>query len=166
MNYIFDVDGTLTPARKQIDPYFKEFILKFFKTHHCYLASGSDFEKIKWQVEELTLDAQGVFGCSGNEYYENDQLIYSNDWQVPFELETKLTELLLTSTYDKRHGNHIEKRIGAINFSICGRDATHEQRQEYYLWDKERQERQKFTAELSKSFPEVSFVVERVSNRL
>ena len=40
--YIFDVDGTLTPSRKQIDEKFWVFFLKFCCSNDVYLVTGSD----------------------------------------------------------------------------------------------------------------------------
>ena len=39
MSYVFDVDGTLTPSRKQIDPDFLSFMLDFSDKHNVYFVS-------------------------------------------------------------------------------------------------------------------------------
>ena len=43
--FIFDVDGTLTPSRGTIDPEFKEFFMAFAKKNNVYLVTGSDRPK-------------------------------------------------------------------------------------------------------------------------
>ena len=53
MKYIFDVDGTLTPARKQMKLDFMAYFLKFECKHDVYLVTGSDRQKT---VEQLGLD--------------------------------------------------------------------------------------------------------------
>ena len=45
LEYIFDVDGTLTPSRGTIDPQFKKEFLAFARTHNVYLVTGSDRPK-------------------------------------------------------------------------------------------------------------------------
>ena len=42
-DYIFDVDGTLTPSRGTIDPEFKKFFLKFAKTMNEFVNYVYDF---------------------------------------------------------------------------------------------------------------------------
>jgi len=43
--FIFDVDGTLTDARRPIDIDFHEFMLDFMCKHHCVIVTGSDRPK-------------------------------------------------------------------------------------------------------------------------
>ena len=50
-NYIFDVDGTLTPSRGTIDPNFAKEFLQFANTHRVFLVTGSD----KPKTVEVTL---------------------------------------------------------------------------------------------------------------
>ncbi len=48
--FIFDVDGTLTLPRKTIESDFQPIFEEFINNHDVFLASGSDFEKIKQQI--------------------------------------------------------------------------------------------------------------------
>ena len=48
--YIFDVDGTLTPARQPATKEFLSFFETWAKENTFYLCSGSDLEKIKEQL--------------------------------------------------------------------------------------------------------------------
>ena len=52
-NYIFDIDGTLTPSRKQIDLGFEAFMIKFACLYPVYLVTGSNREKT---IEQIGLD--------------------------------------------------------------------------------------------------------------
>ena len=45
MNYIFDIDGTLTPSRLKIDPEFEQFFLEWMKDKKVYFVTGSDKDK-------------------------------------------------------------------------------------------------------------------------
>ena len=68
--YIFDVDGTLTPARQPATREFLSFFETWAKENTFYLCSGSDLEKIKEQLPESILNlASGVFACMGNAFY-------------------------------------------------------------------------------------------------
>ncbi len=39
-NFVFDVDGTLTPSRGKMDEGFKRFFLKFIDDHTVCLVKG------------------------------------------------------------------------------------------------------------------------------
>ena len=61
MKYIFDVDGTLTPSRKKIDPDFLIFFNSFALANEVYLVTGSDRDKT---IEQIThLSTVIVRGC-------------------------------------------------------------------------------------------------------
>ena len=53
MTFLFDVDGTLTDARKPIDPKFKDFMIEFISNNKCMIVTGSDRSKT---VEQIGLE--------------------------------------------------------------------------------------------------------------
>ena len=62
--FIFDVDGTLTPSRQEIDMDFAVFFTDFCAEKDVYLVTGSDREKTIEQVgEEIYSPAQRVYNC-------------------------------------------------------------------------------------------------------
>ena len=120
--FIFDVDGTLTPSRKQIDTgFFAEFLI-FCCKFDTYLVTGSDRDKT---VEQVGLDiynrCKRVFNCSGADIYDGNNSVYRSKWKPSDELISFLNDELDYSTFPTRTGNHIEHRPGGINFSILGR---------------------------------------------
>ena len=58
VKYIFDVDGTLTPSRQQIDFDFLNFLLDFANRNDVYLVTGSDRPKT---IEQIGKDL--YFAC-------------------------------------------------------------------------------------------------------
>jgi len=141
-NFIFDVDGTLTDSRKSIDKTFKNFMLEFTRMHTCYICTGSDRQKTIEQIgEDLTNQFKLVFHCSGNLIYEQGTEKHKNDWKLSSEEVWFLKDKLSKSNYIEKTGNHLEERSGTANFSIVGRNATHEQRQRYLKWDNRKNER-------------------------
>ena len=153
--FIFDVDGTLTPSRKQIDHSFWSFFLKFCCSNDVYLVTGSDREKT---VEQLGLDicyrAKRVYNCSGSDVYERDVNVYRDDWELPRDVERFLMDELAYSCFPIRIGLHIEKRPGGVNFSILGRGKDPSVgRKEYMKWDKERMEREDIADRIKNAFP-------------
>ena len=135
--YIFDVDGTLTPSRKKIEPEFAEFFQEFIKNNHVSLVTGSDREKTLEQVTpEIYNSCKRVYNCSGSDVYEGDLIVYRNDWELPIDVERFLQDELDFSQFPVRNGNHIERRPGGVNFSILGRDSDPMLgRKEYISWD-------------------------------
>ena len=140
--YIFDVDGTLTPSRGEIDTQFKQYLLEISRTNDIYFATGSDKQKTVEQIgEDLFNRAKKVYNCSGNDVYEKDKCVYTSNWKLPEQLETLLGKCLDKSKYPTRTGNHIEKRKGCVNFSVLGRNAEHVDRKDYYNYDNQTGER-------------------------
>ena len=134
--YVFDIDGTLTPPRQKMDENFAEFFLPFAKENIVYLATGSDIEKAREQVDQrILMMCQGVFTCSGNEFWERGKKIYSNEFYPRPKLVTFLEKCVKDSGYHTKTGNHLEYRNGMLNFSVVGRNATLDQRAAYMEWD-------------------------------
>jgi len=149
--YIFDVDGTLTPARQLIDKVFEQQFIRWLRSKDVYLASGSDLEKLKHQLPDSILDSvNGVFTCMGNCFYQQGQKVYQNDFDEPKGLREILNASLEQSSFPKRCGNHIEERIGMINFSVVGRNASMEEREEYARYDEQANERHKLASHINR----------------
>lgn len=135
-SFAFDVDGTLTNSRQLINPEFKEFFLDFISKNTVYLVTGSDYPKTLEQVgEEIVNEVEAVFCCCGNAEYRKGNLISQSDFVVDENLRKFFTDMLGESKFEPKTGNHIEERIGMVNFSIVGRNATFDNRQDYILWD-------------------------------
>ena len=153
--FIFDVDGTLTPSRQQIDPEFLLFMMFFASKHDVYLVTGSDRDKTLEQVGvDLYNASERVYNCSGSDAYDQDKNVYRDDWKLPWEVERFLLDELDYSQFPLRNGNHIERRPGGVNFSILGRAKDpFLGRQEYVKWNRNTNERSDIADRIKKSFP-------------
>ena len=109
--FIFDVDGTLTESRKQMDISFMSEFIIFCCKFDTYLVTGSDRDKT---VEQVGLDvynrAKRVFNCSGADIYEKNFNIYKSDWKLPDDVKRFLQDELDYSQFPLKTGNHIEER--------------------------------------------------------
>tara|TARA_E500000331_G_scaffold123285_1_gene120794 strand:- start:73 stop:801 length:729 start_codon:yes stop_codon:yes gene_type:complete len=149
--FIFDVDGTLTPSRLPMTEEFQKFFQKWVTKNKFYLVTGSDLPKLQEQMCLYDIEAEGIFTCCGNQYWKPDpsivnvsaELIYENKFELPLHLDLFLNIVLKQSPYPHRYGNHIEDRGSMVNFSIVGRDCTQEQREEFFEWDNENNERER-----------------------
>lgn len=158
--FVFDVDGTLTPSRGLIDPQFKEFMLEFSAHNDVYLVTGSDHPKTVEQIgTELAMSVQKIYNCSGNDVWEQDKNVYTNDWKLPKEAEAWLREELEISKFPLRTGLHIEDRPGMCNFSVVGRNATLSERKLYVEWDEKMEERVNIARLFKQNFPQIEAVV-------
>ena len=156
MKFIFDVDGTITPSRKKIDPDFLTFFLDFAQKNEVYLVTGSNKEKTIEQIgEDLFNASKRVYNCAGNDVYEGDKNVYRTPWELPEEARKFLMDEFDYSQYPVRTGTHIEKRPGCVNFSILGRGATFEQREDYKKWDRNTNERVDIADRFNDRFPDL-----------
>ena len=137
INYLFDVDGTLTDPRRQIVDEFKELMFDFVEKNTCMIVTGSDRPKTIEQIgEDLTNSFARVYHCSGNHVYVGNKEVYKSDWELTEAQHSFLRAILQTFNYPEMTGNHIEQRTGTANFSIVGRNADWKQREDYAVWDK------------------------------
>ena len=157
-NFIFDVDGTLTPSRQRIDEEFLSFFFRFTFDNDVYLVTGSDRAKTLDQVTpELYDNCERVYNCSGSDVYEGDTNVYRSEWELPWDVERFLFDELDYSQFPIRNGNHIERRPGGVNFSILGRDKNpFKGRNDYVNWDKMHQERDYIARRLRYNFSNLS----------
>jgi phosphomannomutase len=153
--YIFDVDGTLTPPRQKINKQFASFFVSFCEQKPVFLATGSDYKKVKEQItKDIISKVDGIFTCMGNELWVNDEKVYFKELKIPAEVQLWLTGQLYESKYPKEKcGNiHFEHRTGMLNFSVVGRDISKDIRSEYSNWDKISKEREKIVKNFNKLF--------------
>ena len=83
MNYIFDIDGTLTPSRLMIDSEFEQFFLEWMKGRDVIFITGSDKDKTIEQVgEKIWKGAKYAYQSCGNAVYEGGKLIKENKFDA------------------------------------------------------------------------------------
>ena len=169
--YLFDVDGTLTPAKSKIDTRFYRVFKKWSKDKEVYIVSGGSFVRL---IDQLGLgimeQMSGVFPCMANIFHQKkDQInengysewdtIYKNNFIAPKNLYRSLNSYVAKSDYHTKTGNHHEIRVGMLNFSIVGGNATMKQRDQYMTYDAEHGERVRIAGKLKKKYPDLDFVI-------
>lgn len=160
---LFDVDGTLTPARLTISPEVKETLQKLRQKVVIGFVGGSDLSK---QLEQLGSDVLDQFDYAFSEngltaYRLGKELASQSfiDW-IGEEQYNKLAKFILQYLANidlpKRRGAFLEFRNGMINVSPIGRNASTAERNEFEKFDKEHQIRAKFVEALKKEFPNLA----------
>ena len=155
--FIFDVDGTLTDSRQQIDLSFMAYMIVFACKYDVYLVTGSDRAKT---IEQVGLDlynrSKKVYNCSGSDVYVKDKNVYRSQWKPTRRLINFLSDELDYSTFPHKTGNHIEHRPGGINFSILGRgEDSMKHRKEYVKRDINTTERTLMADRIRSEFPDL-----------
>jgi phosphomannomutase len=154
--YLFDVDGTLTHPLMEVDEVFADVFLTWAATRKVYLVTGSNIEKTKKQLFESFLDQlDGIFACSGNQFFQDGKEIYENKLVLPEKFVEDL-ELYLEngSAWRTKTGQHIEIRPGMVNFSTVGRRSSPDLREAYYKWDQIHHEREDMVEYINNLYPE------------
>jgi len=158
--FLFDVDGTLTPARQPMTPAFTRFFADWAAGKNIYLVSGSDYPKLQEQVPAALLKSlDGVFGCMGNTLHSNGHQISKRRFVPSSHLILLLQSRLATSRFPLRVGKHFEERTGMLNFSIVGRNALPEERKAYFEYDEIHKERAVIAEQINWTFDDVEAAV-------
>ncbi|XP_065598873.1 phosphomannomutase 1 isoform X2 [Cyrtonyx montezumae] len=158
---LFDVDGTLTPARQKIEPEVDRFLQELRGRVQIGVVGGSDYSKIAEQLgegDEVVDKFDYVFAENGTVQYKNGRLVAKQAIQdhLGEELLQDLINFCLNYMallkLPKKRGTFIEFRNGMLNISPIGRSCTLEERIEFSELDKKERIREKFVAALQREF--------------
>tara|TARA_R110002110_G_scaffold100573_2_gene256240 strand:+ start:247 stop:969 length:723 start_codon:yes stop_codon:yes gene_type:complete len=165
MNFLFDVDGTLTPPMGKMNNkfriFFGEWVLRQQQDgNKVFLVTGSDRVKTLEQIGiALYRLMDGVYQSCGNEFYIRNRLIKYSNWSMSPDLHLDILDVLQKSEWHGRADNNIEERAGMINISTVGRGANKSLRKEYHDWDTKSCERERIVEELSYKHPDLEFSI-------
>jgi phosphomannomutase len=169
---LFDMDGTLTDARKPITSDVVEELRRIPPSIKKYLVTGSDMSKIDEQIPNDVLLGlfERIYSCNGTRVWNcnldmddetgvvEPELIHKvslTDYYSEADINHIINVLLETAykTHTKiKTGTFVEWRDSQINFSVVGRNCTTSQREDYVKWDSKSEERQKIIDNLRQEF--------------
>lgn len=161
---LFDVDGTLTPARQGVSPEVIEVLKDLRKKLVIGFVGGSDFVKISEQLSvngsDVVHDFDYAFAENGLTAYRLGQALESQSF-IKYLGEEKyklLVNFILHYLADMdipiKRGTFVEFRNGMINVSPIGRNATTAERYEFEAYDKKHGLRVAFVQKLREKFPD------------
>ncbi len=164
---MFDVDGTLTPAKQKIVKSFAKQFAEWSNDKEVYLISGGSFVRICGQITPSLLDNMtAVYACMGNAGYirkKDESRAWIKRYEHTFEPPAGLIEALEIVARDSPHIEkkppHWEVRSGMLNFSVVGQKASKAHRKAYASYDAEHLERETIVKKLRPMFPEIDFVI-------
>ncbi|KAH9967294.1 eukaryotic phosphomannomutase [Russula dissimulans] len=159
---LFDVDGTLTPARQGVSPEMLDVLKELRKKVAIGFVGGSDFAKISEQLSNkgsnVVDDFDFAFAENGLTAYRLGKKLESQSFikAVGEERYKKLANFILHYVADLdipiKRGTFIEFRNGMINVSPIGRNATTQERHEFEAYDKVHGVRKAFVKVLQEKF--------------
>jgi phosphomannomutase len=160
---LFDVDGTLTPARLEIEAPMLECLSRLRALPHVDIGTvgGSDMPKQLEQLGADTLDRfdwafaeNGTVAHRGREPLPSASLVgHLGEENLQELLNTTLAELAKIKLPFKR-GNFVEMRRGMLNVSPCGRSVSREERAAFFEFDRTAGVRQQLLETLRAQFGE------------
>ncbi|KAH9993727.1 eukaryotic phosphomannomutase [Russula compacta] len=159
---LFDVDGTLTPARQNASSETLQLLRELRKKVVIGFIGGSDFAKITDQLSvggsNAIDDFDFAFAENGLTAYRLGKPLESQSFikYVGEERHKKLVNFILHYVADLdipiKRGTFVEFRNGMINVSPIGRNATIQERHEFEAYDKVHGLRAAFVKVLQEKF--------------
>lgn len=161
---LFDVDGTLTPARKVIEPDFEKFLYEKIKPKATLgVVGGSDLSKVLEQLngKRVLNEFDYVFPENGLVHIEKGLEVSRQSIQKHLGEETIKRFINFNLRYIAdldipiKRGTFIDFRNGMINLCPIGRQCTYEERLDFNKYDNQHLVRQKMVEDLRKEFADV-----------
>ncbi|KAF9078183.1 eukaryotic phosphomannomutase [Rhodocollybia butyracea] len=165
---LFDVDGTLSPARQGASPAMISVLRDLRKKVAIGFVGGSDLVKISEQLaaggSNAVEDFDFAFAENGLTAYRMGKPLASESF-INFLGEEKykpLVNFILHYVADLdipiKRGTFVEFRNGMINVSPIGRNATIAERNEFNAYDQQHGVRAAFIKVLKEKFPDYGLV--------
>jgi len=134
--WLFDVDGTLTPPRGELDPFFRAWMARFVATREVCLVTGGTWARIERQCGPALARAfRAAYLCNGNEARVQGEVVYSRMLRVPPALQSALDELMRQPLPLTGQAPVLEHRSGMLTLCAVPPSATPEQRLAFEQWD-------------------------------
>lgn len=156
---LFDIDGTLSPARQSASDEMKALLKKLREKVTIGVVGGSDLVK---QQEQLGHDClqhfdynfpeNGIVAYAGGKQFHSSSLVQ----HLGEERFKRLVNFILRYIADLdipiKRGTFIELRTGLMNVSPIGRNCSLQERVEYEKFDLAHKIRQTFVQKLEENF--------------
>ena len=154
---LFDMDGTLTPAREPLDPALLGSLKVLSYHSDIGIVTGSDYDYLKQQLHFLLENSRirynlHLFPCNGTKHYkppkythEDFELVSSANMKdkIGYKLFNRMMKVLIDyQNHIASHfeipltGHFISYRGSTINWSPIGRNATQKEREKFINFDK------------------------------
>mmetsp|Transcript_9665 Transcript_9665/g.16752 ORF Transcript_9665/g.16752 Transcript_9665/m.16752 type:complete len:246 (-) Transcript_9665:40-777(-) len=159
---LFDIDGTLTLPRKNVEPETKAFLAQLRKAATIGIVGGSDHVKQHEQLGSSVLeDFDYVFAENGLVAFKEGKLLATQSLR-DFYGDEKLKRFINFCLHyiadldiPVKRGTFIEFRNGMLNVSPIGRNCNQKERDDFEAYDKIHGIRQAMVAVLKEKFEDM-----------
>ncbi|KAB8337033.1 hypothetical protein FH972_021337 [Carpinus fangiana] len=162
---LFDVDGTLSPARLSISPEMLQILTRLRQYVAIGFVGGSNLVKQQEQLGTASVPVTTLFDfCfaeNGLTAYRMGQELASSSFiqWLGEDKYKKLVNWVLHYIADLdvpvKRGTFVEFRNGMINISPVGRNASKQERDEYEAFDLKNNIRKTMIAKIQEQFPDL-----------
>ena len=156
---LFDMDGTLTPARKKIEKNMVTILCRLSKRADIGIVTGSGYDYVQEQCHDLLINPDidpgslTIFPCNGTQVYSWSAGGWIQAYLASMEDELgtdfrKLIKVLLKLQCDFAHdpryqdvpiiGHFVSYRESMLNWCPMGRDASFSYRDDFVKKDNEK----------------------------
>lgn len=156
---LFDVDGTLTVARKEIEPEMKKFMDELREKIVVGVVGGSDLPKQKEQLGDdvvkkydYSFSENGLLGFKDGEKIHNGSFVEHLGEDKMQTLINFILGYLAKLEIPVKRGTFIEWRKGMLNVSPIGRACSREERNAFEEFDLKKGVRKEMVKILEEKF--------------
>ncbi|KAL8304039.1 hypothetical protein RB597_004630 [Gaeumannomyces tritici] len=159
---LFDVDGTLTPARQDVTPEVLDMLARLRQKCAIGFVGGSNLPKQQEQLGSASVDVTSLFDFA---FPENGLTAFKSGEPLPStsfigwigedrykQLASFVLHYIADLDIPVKRGTFIEFRNGMINVSPVGRNASHQERKDFLAYDDVHKVRAKFVEVLKEKF--------------
>lgn len=157
--FLFDVDGTLTAPRLQVEPEMDQWLRALRTKARVGIVGGSDLVKQKEQLgERIVAEWDYVFSENGLVAFKEGQPLAQQSLKnyLGEERLKKLINFILHYIADLdipiKRGTFIEFRAGMLNVSPIGRNCSQAEREEFEKYDLQQNIRPTMVKKLQEQF--------------
>eukprot|EP00918_Siedleckia_nematoides_P104819 GHVU01228784.1.p1 GENE.GHVU01228784.1~~GHVU01228784.1.p1 ORF type:complete len:159 (+),score=25.97 GHVU01228784.1:227-703(+) len=147
---LFDLDGTLTPARQPISDEMVAFLAKLRTITQVAIISGSDEAKVNWQMNgkghemcDYLFVENGVVAYQDGKLFSSESISKHLGEKPLKELINFCLKYIADLDIPIKRGTFIEYRQAMLNISPIGRNCSTAERLEFNEQDKVVRERER-----------------------
>lgn len=158
MDYVFDVDGTLTDSGKPINPEFAAWFAAFINHSKIFgdriiIVTGEDWLKSLYCLgQEILYSADLVCNNLGNVIRKKDEIVSESKFKLETDLLNFTNELLELSPFESRRGENVVITKYHMRLVVPGTSADESIRKKYIDYDSASGEREHFCKLIESEF--------------
>lgn len=154
--WLFDVDGTLTPAGGVIDARFEEWLYTFALHHDVRVVTGGDHVRIERQLGSRLFKAlTKAYCCLGSSTWGKGKQLSVSMFEPSPTLLSFSRGLATQSKFGPAEGGVLQLKPGGFSLVPAGLSAESSTLSRYEYWDTFEGERARIAEQIEQKFPAI-----------